>query len=88
MKSEFYDIAFRKNYFTIEQLQKDADDWLNYYNHHRPYSGKYCYGKTWVLTFKDSKHLAILKNNEMVYNFNVSDSQTQADKTQIEEILK
>ena len=46
MKSEFYDIAFRKNYFTIEQLQNDADDWLNYYNHHRPHSGKYCYGKT------------------------------------------
>jgi hypothetical protein len=41
-----------------------------------------------MLTFKESKHLAIEKNNEMVYNLDFSDSQTQADKTQIEEILK
>jgi hypothetical protein len=69
-------------------LQNDADDWLNYYNHHRPHSGKYCYGKTAMQTFKESNHLTIEKNNEMAYNLNVFDSQTQADKTQIEEILK
>ena len=89
MKSEFYDIAFRKKvYCTIKQLHNDADDWLNYYNHHRPHSGKYCCGKTPMQTFKDSKHLANEKNNEMVYNLNVSDSQKLADKTQIKEILK
>jgi hypothetical protein len=32
-------------------------------------------------------NLAIENNNELVYNLNVSDTQTQADKTQIEEIL-
>ncbi len=89
MKSEFYDIAFRKKiYRTIEDLQNDADEWLNYYNHHRPHSGKYCYGKTPMQTFIDSKHLSIEKNNEMVYNQSVYDSQEEADKMSIKELLK
>jgi hypothetical protein len=88
MKSEFYDIAFKQVYCMIEQLQNDADDRLNYHNHHRPHSGKHCYGKTPNQTFKDSKHLSIEKNNEMVYNLNLSDSQKKAGKTQTEKILK
>lgn len=89
MKSEFYDTAFRKKiYQTIEELQSDADEWLKYYNHQRAHSGKYCYGKTPIETFKNSKHLAIEKNNEMLYNQSVSDSQEQTDKTLANEILK
>ena len=67
MKTEFYDTAFRKKiYQTIEDLQKDVDDWLKYYNNDRPHSGKYCYGKTPLETFKSSKHLAIEKNNAIL----------------------
>lgn len=59
MKEEFYDIAFRKKlYHTLEELQVDVDEWLRKYNHFRPHSGKYCYGKTPYQTFLDSKHIA------------------------------
>lgn len=59
MKQEFYDIAFRKKiYSSIEELQTDVDEWLRKYNEFRPHSGKYCYGKTPLQTFLDSKHLA------------------------------
>jgi transposase InsO family protein len=63
MKQEFYDIAFRKKlYHNLQELQDDLDDWLNQYNVLRPHSGRYCYGKTPLQTFKDSKHIAIEKN--------------------------
>jgi transposase InsO family protein len=56
---EFYSVAFRKKvYTTIEQLQADLDEWLRYYNQKRPHSGRYCYGKTPLQTFKEAKHLA------------------------------
>lgn len=59
MKQEFYDIAFRKKvYNSLEELQIDADEWVRKYNEFRPHSGKYCYGKTPLQTFLDSKHLA------------------------------
>lgn len=63
MKQEFYDIAFRKKlYHNLQELQADLDDWLKQYNAFRPHSGRYCYGKTPLQTFKDSKHIAIEKN--------------------------
>jgi transposase InsO family protein len=63
MKHEFYDIAFRKKiYNSLEELQHDLDAWLEQYNNFRPHSGKYCYGKTPMQTFKDSKHIANEKN--------------------------
>lgn len=75
MKQEFYDIAFRKKiYSTLEDLQYDLDQWLSSYNNLRPHSGKYCYGKTPMQTFKDSKHIAIDKNISNMSR--VSDSQT------------
>jgi transposase InsO family protein len=56
---EFYQIAFRKKlYESIEQLQQDVDQWLQHYNEERPHSGRYCFGKTPLQTFKDSKQLA------------------------------
>ena len=76
MKQEFYDTAFRKKiYVSIEDLQQDVDQWLKYYNEERPHSGKYCYGKTPMQTFLDSKHISIEKNNEQTYNNNTSDKQ-------------
>lgn len=59
MQDEFYATAFRKKiYSSIEELQTDADIWLDYYNNHRPHSGKYCFGKTPMQTWNDSIHLA------------------------------
>ncbi len=57
--NEFYRIAFRKKlYRSIQELQDDLDDWIKGYNEERPHQGKWCYGKTPMQTFLDSKHLA------------------------------
>ncbi len=56
---EFYRVAFRtKVYGSLEELQKDLDVWLTDYNEQRVHSGKYCYGKTPLQTFKDTLPLA------------------------------
>lgn len=62
IQEEFYAVAFRKKvYSSIEELQKDLDEWLIEYNQERPHSGRYCYGKTPYQTFLDSLHLARVK---------------------------
>ena len=59
IQDEFYSVAFRKKiYASIEDLQTDLDSWLEHYNTERTHSGKYCYGKTPLETFNQSKHLA------------------------------
>lgn len=59
MQDEFFAIAFRKNiYSSIDELQADVDVWLDYYNNHRPHSGKYSFGKTPMQTWEDSLHMA------------------------------
>jgi len=59
MLDEFYRVAFRKKlYESLEQLQMDADEWIEQYNKERTHSGKYCYGKTPMETFQSAKHLA------------------------------
>jgi len=59
MLEEFYRVTFRKKIYTsIEQLQADADQWMEFYNNQRCHSGRYCYGKTPMQTFNDSKRLA------------------------------
>jgi transposase InsO family protein len=64
---EFYRVAFRKKVYTsIEELQKDLDIWLTEYNEVRTHSGKYCYGKTPMQTFKDS--LPMTKGKMIGYN--------------------
>jgi transposase InsO family protein len=68
MLNEFYQVAFRKKIYTsLDELQKDADNWLLYYNEQRTHSGKYCYGKTPMETFKDS----ILLAKEKMINYNL-----------------
>ncbi len=57
--NEFYQIAFRKKlYQTLDELQADVDQWMRHYNEERPHSGKYCYGKTPMETFAESKQLS------------------------------
>ena len=75
MKNEFYDIAFRKKiYQSLEELQTDVDHWIEKYNEQRPHSGKHCYGKTPMKTFREAKHLATEKTIPVAES---SDSATQ-----------
>ena len=68
MQDEFYAIAFRKKiYKSIEELQQDVDIWLEFYNKERTHSGKYCYGKNPMQTWKDSLHLTKEKLLETHY---------------------
>jgi len=55
---EFYQVAFRKKiYSTLDELQKDVDDWLVYYNNERTHQGKMCCGRTPMETFLDGKKI-------------------------------
>ena len=68
MKEEFYDITFRKKiYHSLEELQANVEEWLTQYNQFRPHSGRYCYGKTPLQTFKDSKDIANEKNIDRMW---------------------
>lgn len=59
IQNEFYASAFRKKIFqSIEELQKDLNEWVDSYNKERTHSGKFCYGKTPMQTFLDTIHLA------------------------------
>jgi len=59
IQDEFYSVAFRKKiYNSLEEIQKDADEWIEEYNKERTHTGRYCFGKTPWQTFLDSKHLA------------------------------
>jgi transposase InsO family protein len=59
IQEEFYAVAFRKKlYSSIEEMQTDLDEWIQYYNNERPHSGRYCYGKTPMQTWQESLHLA------------------------------
>ena len=69
--NEFYQIAFRKKiYNSLEELQQDVDEWVREYNEERPHSGKYCFGKTPMQTFRDSLHIA--KEKMIGYNLTVN----------------
>ena len=60
---EVYQITFRKNlYSTLAELQKDLDDWLNYYNNQRTHQGKMCCGRTPMDTLLDGKAIWLEKN--------------------------
>ncbi len=43
---------------TSVQLQADLDSWMTSYNEQRPHQGRWCYGKTPMQTFFDSKTIA------------------------------
>jgi transposase InsO family protein len=59
IQEEFYAVAFRKKlYNSLDEMQQDLDEWIKYYNQERTHSGRYCYGKTPMETFKESLILA------------------------------
>lgn len=61
---EFYRVAFRKKiYDSVEALQADLDAWMTTYNQQRTHQGRWCYGKTPMQTFLDSRPLAHEKQN-------------------------
>ena len=68
VKEEFYEVAFRKKiYRSLEELQSDLDQWMEYYNGHRPHTGKHCEGRTPDQTFAESKVLAKQKEVDIFY---------------------
>jgi transposase InsO family protein len=59
---EFYQVALRKKiYGSLEELQRDLDDWLVEYNTRRAHQGKRCDGKTPYATWSEGKEVAISK---------------------------
>ena len=53
---EFYQVTFRRKiYRSIEELQRDLDDWLHDYNYKRTHQGKMCCGRTPMQTLIDGK---------------------------------
>ncbi len=53
---EFYQITFRKKLYTgLDELQKDLDEWIKYYNNERTHQGKMCCGRTPMETLLDGK---------------------------------
>ncbi len=61
--NEFYQVTFRKKlYGSIEELQKDLDEWMDYYNNHRTHQGKMCCGRTPIETLEDGKSIWSEKN--------------------------
>ena len=61
--NEFYQITFRKKlYSDMEELQKDLDVWIEYYNNERTHQGKMCCGRTPIDTLLDGKTIWAEKN--------------------------
>ncbi len=66
---EFYHITFRKKvYNSLDELQKDLDDWISDYNHNRTHQGKMCCGRTPIETLLDGKKIW----QEKVENLNLN----------------
>ena len=61
--NEFYQVTFRKKlYGDINELQKDLDEWIKYYNNDRTHQGKMCCGRTPIETLMDGKTIWAEKN--------------------------
>lgn len=61
--NEFCQVTFRKTlYGSMEELQKDLDEWMDYYNNHRTHQGKMCCGRTPIETLEDGKSIWAEKN--------------------------
>ena len=53
---EFFRETFRnKFYASVQELQKDLDQWLHYYNHERPHRGYRNMGKRPIETIEEGK---------------------------------
>ena len=61
--NEFYQVTFRKKlYADLDELQKDLDEWMQYYNNDRTHQGKMCCGRTPIETLLDGKLVWAEKN--------------------------
>lgn len=61
--NEFYQVTFRKKlYDSLDGLQADLDEWVNYYSNDRTHQGKMCCGRTPIETLLDGKHIWAEKN--------------------------
>lgn len=81
IQEEFYQLAFRKKLYTsLDQLQADLDEWLEFYNRERTHTGKYCDGRTPLQTFRETKHLAFQKQLE--HQFQASEPEPATVTTQ------
>ena len=49
-------------YDSIDELQKDLEEWINYYNNHRTHQSKMCCGRTPIETLLDGKEIWSEKN--------------------------
>lgn len=57
---EFFREAFRKKlYASVDELQTDLDEWLEYYNHQRPHRGYRNMGKRPIETLEEGKKLRV-----------------------------
>lgn len=55
---EFYQVTLRRKlYLSLEELQTDLDEWINYYNVHRTHQGKICCGRTPMQTMISGKEI-------------------------------
>ena len=55
---EFYQVAFRKKvYDSIDALQADLDQWIDFYNNERTHQGKKCCGRTPFDTMIEGKQI-------------------------------
>jgi len=65
IQNEFYNTAFRKTLYTsVDQMQKDLDEFMKKYNFDRTNQGKRCKGRTPYETFTEG----VLKYGRMVYD--------------------
>ncbi len=54
LKEEFFSVVFRKTFYeSLEQLQRDLDQFLNFYNRERAHQGYRTQGRTPYQTFLD-----------------------------------
>ncbi|WP_234369461.1 integrase core domain-containing protein [Leptospira santarosai] len=59
VQDEFYAfLSERRHTNSIEDLQKDLDQWIGSYNYERTRQYKYCFGRISMNTFLDTKKLA------------------------------
>lgn len=50
------EVTFRKNLYTdLQTLQKDLDEWTNFYINERTHQGKMCCGRTPMRTLTEGK---------------------------------
>jgi len=55
---EFYQVTFRKKiYESIDMLQADLDQWIDFYNNERTHQGKMCCGRTPFDTMIEGKEI-------------------------------